>query len=236
LSGSESSGNENCRLAKIIVSAGILLGMDFGRSLQTVTPTLDGDVLAVLARAETEMSGRELQRMAGRGSHQGIRNAAERLVQQGIVSRRPIGGAYLYSLNRQHLAAPWVEGLADLAGQLVARLRAAVAPWELPPALVVLFGSVAAGHATADSDIDLLVIRPAGCDPDAPQWRSQLGELEELATALTGNDARIVELGEDELGRVGEEPVVREALREGIELYGQRSTLRVSAGVAQGAR
>jgi predicted nucleotidyltransferase len=196
--------------------------MDFRRSLQTVTPTLDGDVLAVLARAETEMSGRELQRMAGRGSHQGIRNAAERLAEQGIVLRRSVGGAYLYSLNRRHLAAPWVEGLADLAGQLVARLSAVVTAWRLPPVLVVLFGSVATGRASANSDIDLLVVRPAGCDPDAPQWLAQLGELEELATALTGNDARIVELGEEELGEDREEPVVREALREGIDLYGRR--------------
>jgi hypothetical protein len=101
--------------------------MDFRRPLQTVTPTLDGEVLSVLAHGEVEMTGREIQRMAGHGSHQGIRNAADRLVAQGVLRRRTAGSAHLYMLNRDHLAAAWIEGLAGKCEEstITGRLRKA---------------------------------------------------------------------------------------------------------------
>ncbi len=200
--------------------------MDFRRPMQTVTPTLDGDVLYVLARAEVEMSGREIQRIAGRGSAQGIRNAADRLVAQGVLLRRPAGSAHMYSLNRDHLAAPFIEGLAGLTSQLLERLRSEIAEWQVAPVAVLLFGSVAIGGATAASDLDLLVLRSAGCETDAPQWQDQLAALQEHATAWCGNDARILEYGEDELGERLAEPVITDALRDGVLLAGSLRALR----------
>jgi len=198
--------------------------MDFRRPLQVVTPTLDGDVLSVLAGAETEMTGRELQRVIGRGSHQGIRNAADRLAEQGVVSRRSAGNANLYRLNREHVAASWIEGLASLPAQVFGRLRDAIKGWERPPALVVLFGSVARGEATPKSDLDLLVVRPADCEPDEPLWREQLVKLQAHASAWTGNDARVLELDERELIDGGHRQVLADTARDGVELYG---TLRL---------
>src|SRR5579859_3021128 len=97
--------------------------MDYRRTLLVITPTLDGDVLATLARGELELTGRELARQVRHGSTEGIRRAADRLVSQGVVSRRAVGGAHLYKLNREHLAAPFIEGLAGLRELLIARLR-----------------------------------------------------------------------------------------------------------------
>jgi len=209
--------------------------MDFHRPLETVIPTLDADVLAVLSRADTELTGREIQRMAAHGSHQGIRNAADRLTRQGIVRRRLAGTAHLYRLNRDHVAAPWVEGLANLPAQVIDRLRSAIGAWSEPPLLALLFGSVATGKATSESDLDLLIVRPAGCDPDAQTWRKQIAGLEEQATAWTGNDARIIEYGEEELTQNNGEPLLRDALADGIELHGSRHVLRrlAKAGRAQ---
>ena len=206
--------------------------MDFRRPLQVVTPTLDGDVLSVLARGEAQMTGRELQRVIGHGSHQGIRNAADRLAEQGVVSRRSAGNAYLYELNRDHVAASWIEGLASLPGQVLDRLRDAIRRWEHPPTLVVLFGSVARGEATPESDLDLLVVRPADCEPDQPAWQEQLSNLQMRASAWTGNDARILELGEQEL--TGGEPrqILADAARDGIELYGTLRLLRRRSGAS----
>ncbi len=200
--------------------------MDFRRPLQAITPTLDGDVLGVLARAETEMTGRELQRVIGHGSHQGIRNAADRLTGQGVVLRRSVGSANLYQLNRDHVAASWIEGLATLPAQVLNRLRDAINGWEQPPTLVVLFGSVARGDATPQSDLDLLIVRPASCDPDEPKWREQLSELQRNGTAWTGNDTRVLEFGAHELQDPGAEQVLADAAREGIELYGTLRQLR----------
>jgi hypothetical protein len=200
--------------------------MDFRRPLQVVTPTLDGDVLSVLARAEAEMTGRELQRVIGRGSHQGIRNAADRLAEQGVVSRRSAGNANLYALNRDHVAAAWIEGLASLPAQVLDRLRDAINAWEKQPVLVVLFGSVARGEAAPQSDLDLLVVRSADCDPDEPVWQEQLSKLQAHASAWTGNDTRVLEFGDQEI--TGREPqqVLTDATRDGIELYGTLRVLR----------
>ena len=199
--------------------------MDFRRPLQVITPTLDGDVLSVLARADAEMTGRELQRVIGRGSHQGIRNAADRLAYQGVVSRRSAGSANLYQLNRDHVAASWIEGLASLPAQVLDRLRNAIDEWEQLPLLVVLFGSVARGEATPESDLDLLVIRPATCDPDE-LWQEQISTLQTHASAWTGNDARILEFGEQELLESEPQQVLADAAKDGIELYGTLSLLR----------
>jgi predicted nucleotidyltransferase len=200
--------------------------MDFRRPLQVVTPTLDGDVLNALAGAEAEMTGRELQRVIGRGSHQGIRNAADRLAEQGVVARRSVGNANLYQLNRDHVAASWIEGLASLPGQVLGRLRDAINEWEQPPLLVAVFGSVARGEATPESDLDLLVVRPAGCEADEPAWQEQLSTLQARAVAWTGNDARVLEFGEQELNDGELRQVLTDAARDGIELYGTLRQLR----------
>jgi UTP:GlnB (protein PII) uridylyltransferase len=200
--------------------------MDFRRSMLIVTPTLDGDVLGALARGELELSGRELARHVGRGSPEGIRRAADRLVGQGVLSRRAAGGANLYQLNREHLAAPFIEGLAGLRELLIERLRDLIGGWEERPKVALLFGSVARGEAHAESDLDLLIVRERGCDPHGEQWQSQLLDLERSATAWTGNDARVVEYGEEELGTDLAEPLLEQALADGLELFGSRRTLR----------
>src|SRR5271167_5116460 len=200
--------------------------MGWQRSLVVVTPTLDGDVLAALARADLELTGRELARHIGRGSPEGVRRAADRLVGQGVVLRRAAGGAYLYRLNREHLAAPPIEGLASLREQLIERLREQIAAWQQRPKIALLFGSVARGEASADSDLDLLIVRERTCDPDGQQWREQLLELERSATAWTGNDARVIEYAEQEIESAPAEPLLEQALVDGIELFGSRRVLR----------
>jgi hypothetical protein len=207
--------------------------MDFRRPLLVIAPTLDGDVLATLARGEIEVSGRELARQVAYGSPEGIRRAADRLVIQGTVSRRAAGGAHLYSLNREHLAARHIEGLANLRGELIDRLRATIAGWAQPPLSVFLFGSVARSEASAESDLDLLVVRPSRSDPDRDDWREQLLELQRSASAWTGNDARVVEYGEDELDDASADPLLTEVATNGIDLYGSRRTLQRLIGPAR---
>lgn len=204
--------------------------MDFRRPLTVITTSLDGDVLAVLAGAEDEFSGRRLHRVLGRGSEHGVRKAVERLVEEGIVQRRQAGQAKLYRLNRDHLAAPCVEDLSSLRAQLIARLREAAAGWNPRPHSSFLFGSVARGEASPGSDLDLLVIRAEGTPEEEPAWRDQLAALERDATSWTGNDARILEYGESELLDAAVRPLILQVLAEGIELYGSRHGLRRSIG------
>lgn len=200
--------------------------MDFRHPLRVVTPTLDGDVLALLAGADESFSGRQLHRMLGHGSEPGVRKAVERLVVQGVVLRQEVGRAKLYRLNRQHIAAAHIEGLARLRADLVDRLRAALESWEEAPFAAILFGSVAHGEATTGSDLDLLLVRRRAVDEDSPVWLEQLASVEREATEWTGNDARVLEYGEEDLAVRGVAAVVDEAIADGIELFGSRRRLR----------
>ncbi len=202
--------------------------MDFAHPLHVVSPTLDGDVLIVLAGAEDEFSGRRIHRLVGHGSEPGVRKAAERLVAQGIVLRRQAGRANLYRLNRQHVSAEAIELLVEARSQLIARLQEAIGSWEVVPRCAAVFGSVARGQAGPDSDLDLLVIRASQVGEEDATWQGQLGSLQRSATAWTGNDARIVELGERELAQA--EPLLAEVIEEGIALFGSLGALRDAIG------
>jgi predicted nucleotidyltransferase len=199
--------------------------MDFRRPLSVVAPTLDGDVLGVLAGADEEFTGRRIHRVLGRGSEPGVRKAADRLVEQGIVSRRQAGQAKLYSLNRGHLAAPYVERLTTLRRQLVERLEESVDEWEIPPTALFLFGSVARGEAGTESDLDLFVLRPLVKRAQGSQWQAQIAELENEATAWTGNEARVIEYRKRDLADPAVREVAREVLKDGVAIAGTRARL-----------
>ena len=201
--------------------------MDLARPLAVVSPTVDADVLAVLAGAEAEFTGRQVHQVAGRHSEKGVRNCLHRLVGQGIVNSRRAGKADLYSLNRQHLAAPHIVALASLRQELLARIRAELAGWQEAPTFAALFGSAATGRMRPDSDIDLLVVRPKSVDVEGAEWRRQLENLSTAVTAWTGNDTRLLELDEDEVrrGLLGGERVLADVRDEGIVLYGQAAYL-----------
>ena len=122
--------------------------MDFAHPLRVVTPTLVGDVLAVLARSDEEFSGRRIHRLLGHSSEPGVRKAAERLVDQSIVLRRQAWRANLYRLNRSHLAAPHIEALATLRLYLFPVFKGH-SRLEVAASFVLLFGSVARGEGGA---------------------------------------------------------------------------------------
>lgn len=195
--------------------------MDLTRPLATVTPTLDGDVLAVLAQHETTFTTGQLRRVLTRFSEDGIRKVLVRLVAQGIVLANRVGNAYAYQLNREHLAAGPVIALARARSTLLERLEAELAGWRPPPVYAAVFGSAARGDMTADSDIDLLFIRPDDVDEDA--WEERVTALAGLATRWTGNDTRPLQFTVSEVG--DHEPVLRDVLREGLTIAGTRAWL-----------
>jgi hypothetical protein len=82
----------------------------------------------------------------------------------------------------------------------------------------------------AGSDLDLLLVRRRAVDEDSPVWLEQLAGLERKATEWTGNDARVLEYGEEDLAVREVAAVVDEAIADGIELFGSRRRLRRSIG------
>ena len=198
--------------------------MDFRHPLWGLTPTLEGEALELLCRADAEYSGRQVHKMIGRGSEEGVRQALNRLAREGIVLSRRAGRATLYSFNREHLAAPSIEDLMGLRAKLFERLRAAIAQWRIQPVAAAVFGSVARGEAGPESDLDIFLLRPAGTDDD--EWATQVAALAEAATRWTGNDTRPFEVDEETLSDLTDESVIRDIRDHGIEIGGSLRALR----------
>ncbi len=211
---------DNCFHTRTIIS------MLLDRPLLTVTPTVDGDVLSLLARADAAFTAPKVQRLLERHSVPGVRKVLNRLVEQGIVNADQAGRTLSYRLNRDHLAAAPIIELAHLDAALVERIRTAVATWNQAPLLVMLFGSAATGQMRVDSDIDLFVV---GNEPsDArDRWRAQISDLELDIAKWTGNDARVLAYSVDEL-KHSNDAVVDDIARDGILIAGDRALLRRS--------
>jgi predicted nucleotidyltransferase len=197
--------------------------MELNRPLATITPTLDGDVLALLARPATAFTTGQLHRLLIRFSEAGIRKVLGRLTRQGVVQRERVGNAYNYRLNRDHLAAGPILELANLQQTLLARLEERLTSWAFPPVYAAVFGSAARGSMTAASDLDLLLILA----DDAPRavWDDQVGAFANDVTRWTGNDTRPLEYTVGELKAASDEPVLRDVLAEGLTIVGKRSWL-----------
>lgn len=187
-----------------------------------MAPTVEGDALVVLAGTTQPLTGRRVARLAQRGSVAAIAKALERLVSQGLVLRQEAPPAALYTLNRQHVAASAVETLALIRTELLDRLRQAFSTWSIPPVHASMFGSTARQDGDIDSDIDILVVRPARVDAEDATWTEQLHTLGGAILAWTGNHAGVIDFAEQDIGQMREEnpPVLQDLRRDGIDLAG----------------
>jgi predicted nucleotidyltransferase len=168
--------------------------MDLSRPYTVICPTLDGPVLDVLAHTTRPLTGREIARLASRGSERGVRLVLHRLVAQGLVTAWEAGSASLFVLNREHVAAGIVEGLVRLRAELIERIRGEVEVWPSRPVHVSVFGSAARADGHVESDVDLLIIRPENVAEDDPHWREQLHRLAERIERWSGNHASLHEV------------------------------------------
>ncbi len=197
--------------------------MDLTDPTRSVTATLDGPVLAVLALAGKPLTAGDVAARMPRGSEIGVRRSLERLVGQGIVRATEMGRNRVHELNRDHVAAPVAELLAGLRLEVWKRLRATLKAWNPGPVYACVFGSAARGDGDSDSDIDVLLVHqpfPGDADPrrragtisaqvagyahefmsvqltsrQVGKWRRQVDELQDLVRAWTGNPLQAVEM------------------------------------------
>lgn len=196
--------------------------MDVSRPYAAVCPTLDGDVLRVLAGTSLGLTGREVAGLAGRRSHSGVLDVLHRLAEQGLVKRVPLNRAYLFALNRDHVAAPVVELMADLRTELFNRIAKAIAEWQIAPVHASVFGSTARRDGNTNSDIDVLIVRPSRVAQDDGPWQMQVDALREQIEAWTGNQAAIVDISERELTELREQkrPIIDELSSDAIVVSG----------------
>jgi predicted nucleotidyltransferase len=196
--------------------------MDLARPYKAVSPSLDGEVLNVLAGTSRGLTGREVALLTGRSSHSGVIAVLNRLTEHGLVARVELNRAFLFALNREHLAAPVVEEMTELKARLVERIQKALNEWRIAPVHVSLFGSAARGDGDTSSDIDLFVVRPAVTPVEDLEWRDQLDGLTEKIERWTGNRATPHEVSEMELPQLEDDspPILTELRSDAILLGG----------------
>lgn len=188
-----------------------VLNVDFSQPFRAVTPTLDGPVLRVLARTTQPMTRQQVADLIGVASEAGVRKVLRRLAEQGVVIEQRIGTHYSYVGNREHILWPAVEVFMSAADRLDTTIREHVEAWEVPALSVELFGSVAAGTSTADSDIDLMVYRPSLTEDQVELWDGQVAELRVAVERWTGNACEVLEIDPRTLVEMAaeDEPVLK---------------------------
>ncbi len=206
--------------------------MQLNKPFATVTPTLDGEVLAVLASADVTFTISQIQRILITASGEGIRKVLIRLTTQGVVLHAQVGRTNTYRLNTEHLAAEPIMALSRLTSMFLNRLQEHLDGWGKTLRYAAVFGSAATGRMTLDSDIDLFLVRASGSalngrDDESDLWEQRVTELARLVTAWTGNDGRIVEYTEDELraAAAAGEPLLDDVSKQGLTVGGTRAWL-----------
>ena len=175
----------------------------------------------VLAGTTRPLTGREVGILADR-SEAGVRRALRRLSEHGLVTTQEAGRALLHTLNRDHVAAPAVERLAEIRAEFLGRLRTEIEDWSIKPVRVALFGSAARGDGDTRSDIDLLVIRPQDVRDADPAWEEQLRALSTAVLGWTGNHASVADVSAADAARLeaGLLPIAEEIGRDAITIWG----------------
>jgi hypothetical protein len=230
-----------------IISKAIVFDMDLSDPTRAVGATLDGAVLAVLASSGRPLTVGQVAGQAARGSEIGIRRTLARLVEQGTVRATLMGRNQVHELNRDHIAAPVAELLAQLRPRLWDRFRGELADWRVRPLYACVFGSAARGAGDTTSDIDLLLVHPplpgekrptglgqallaelavARTDPESTRlWEEQVDRLRVQAHSWTGNALQVVDLSLREWGQPAREhrALFAEVQRDGVELAKART-------------
>jgi DNA-binding transcriptional ArsR family regulator len=125
-------------------------------------------------RAGSELYLRELQRRSGL-SIRPVQQELRKLAQIGIVKLRNDGNRTYYGANTEHPLFPEIRGIVEKTSGVSALLETALTGAGVEIAFI--FGSVGAGTARPDSDLDLFVIGDIG--------------LRKLVTRLRGMSDRI---------------------------------------------
>ena len=203
--------------------------MNLSKPLSSLIPTLEADVLAVLAGAEGSFTGRQVHAIVSGSSESGVRNALKRLNTQGIVTRTPVGAADQYSLNQENLMTKYIKSIVNLRSEFLRLVEGEVSRWEIAPLCAVVFGSATRADMQPKSDIDIFIVRPKSIDFGLSVWREQCASLSSRISSWTGNDTQIFELNENEIDQelTSKNGVIFSIIDQGIIFYGPPDFLRV---------
>jgi predicted nucleotidyltransferase len=180
-------------------------------------------VLRALSSRASPATAAQLRRAAAAGTEAGVRRALDRLAGQGLLATEEIGGRVVYLLNRDHVLYPAVTALLRAEDELPRRLRGEIPAWIVPPVAAALYGSAARRDGDADSDIDILLVRPASLGSrERELWNDQVYRLRDLVQRWTGNRCQVTDRSVAALRRLSRarEPIVDEWRKDAVSLAG----------------
>jgi predicted nucleotidyltransferase len=146
------------------------------------------------------------------------------MLDHGLVSAIDVPPATLYAANRDHLAWPAIDQLAQLRATLIGRIRSAAAAWQPSSRVVALFGSAARADGGSGSAIGLFVVANASTR-DAIE--DALDAIRHDLTRWTGNAAHSTVFTPADIKRLAaaHDPVLANARRDAIIVGGDRKAI-----------
>ncbi|MBU4077849.1 MAG: nucleotidyltransferase domain-containing protein [Euryarchaeota archaeon] len=127
----------------------------------------------------------ELERIAGIPQASVHRNVKS-LLDNGLLDRKRIGKANLFSLNKEHVLYPLLNSNFGLERNVIAELKTMISDAVKNLAeveLVVLFGSIVKGMERSDSDVDIFIV----CKGETSKLEDKLKDLTNISQNKFGN-------------------------------------------------
>ena len=197
--------------------------MDVRHPVESVIPGAQGKALAVLLHTTSELNLRTIARLAGISVAQASR-VLPGLVELGVIERREVPPASLFRLVPEHVVTRSLLALTNARRQVLDELGRTAGSLRPTPSSVIVFGSFARGDGDAGSDIDLVVVRPAGVDADDPGWLAAIDGWTGEMSRFTGNAIEVLDVGiadiADKLATTT--PLWADIHRDGVVVFGSR--------------
>jgi hypothetical protein len=196
--------------------------MDFIRPVQAVIPGAHGRILAVLAETTADLNLRTVARLSGVSLAHASR-LLPHLVELGMVERREAPPSALFRFVPDHVASRAITALTRTHQTVLDELGSRATLLRPGPVSVIVFGSFVRGDADAESDIDVVVVRPGEIHEEDDAWRSGIDGWLAHAGRLTGNRIELLEVGEADAVRLlrGRSVLWADIQREGVVLFGK---------------
>jgi predicted nucleotidyltransferase len=195
--------------------------VDFLRPVEAVIPGARGKLLAVFAETTSGLSVRTASRLSGVSLAQTSRILPD-LAALGILERTNVPPSVVYRLVEENVASRSIRLLARSRDLVLAQLGEAARLMAIPPISVVVFGSLAQGNASQDSDVDVLMVHRNEVE-NMPTWSDSVEQWRRSARQLTGNDIEVMEADEHSIASRlrSRRPVWQDIRRDGIVVFGK---------------
>jgi uncharacterized protein len=135
-------------------------------------------LVLLMGRPDERFYLREILRAVGGGSG-AVQRELKQLTEAGLVEREARGNHVYFSANREAAIFPELRSIVEKTAGTVDILRSSLAALMRQERieLALVYGSVASGKQTAESDVDLLIIGDLSLEEVIPALRAAEGRL-----------------------------------------------------------